>query len=103
MIINEFAYAIVVANRVLDRPNGDPDDDLAVLARQFLRACERARDIPPPPTNDPAKGAEGIANPSQADIYEVGLAQEYQDGPIAHHLEKWLDLATPKLIAALEA
>jgi hypothetical protein len=43
---NEFAYAVVLANRILDRPSGDPDDDLAVLARQFLRASERARDIP---------------------------------------------------------
>jgi len=32
--------AIELANRVLDRPYGDPDDDLAILARQFLRAVE---------------------------------------------------------------
>ena len=32
--------AIQLANKVLDRPNGDPDDDLATLARQFLRAIE---------------------------------------------------------------
>jgi hypothetical protein len=33
--------AIVLANAILDRPNADPDDDLAVLARQLLRALER--------------------------------------------------------------
>jgi uncharacterized coiled-coil protein SlyX len=31
----------VLANRILDRPNGDPDDDLAMLSRQLLRADER--------------------------------------------------------------
>ncbi len=39
----EFDDAVALANRVLDRPNADPDDDLALLARQFLRAVE-ARD-----------------------------------------------------------
>jgi len=38
----EFDEAVALANRVLGRPGGDPDDDLAVLARQFLRAVERA-------------------------------------------------------------
>ena len=27
----------MLANKILDRPNGDPDDDLAVLSRQLLR------------------------------------------------------------------
>lgn len=38
---NEFDHAMKLANIVLDRVNGDPDDDLAVLARQFLRSAER--------------------------------------------------------------
>ncbi len=29
--------ALKLANRVLDRPSGDPDDDMAVLARALLR------------------------------------------------------------------
>lgn len=33
--------AIIIANKVLERPFADPDDDLAMLARQFLRALER--------------------------------------------------------------
>ena len=39
--------AIALANRVLDRPGADPDDDLAVLARQFLRALERLGEYKP--------------------------------------------------------
>lgn len=41
MMENEMQRAIIIADRVLDRPNADPDDDLAVLARQLLRALER--------------------------------------------------------------
>ncbi len=39
--MSEHEQAIKLANKVLDRPYGDPDDDQAVLARQFLRAVER--------------------------------------------------------------
>jgi hypothetical protein len=31
----------VLANRILDRPYADPDDDLAMLSRQLLRADEK--------------------------------------------------------------
>ena len=37
---DERSDAIKLANRVLDRPHADPDDDLAVLARQLLRREE---------------------------------------------------------------
>lgn len=36
----ERTKAIVLANKVLDRDAADPDDDLAVLSRQLLRAQE---------------------------------------------------------------
>jgi hypothetical protein len=57
----EFREAVQIANKVLDRPYADPDDDTAVLARQFLRLAERVEDLegwrramstpaqPPPP------------------------------------------------------
>ena len=32
--------AIQLANKILDRPSADPDDKLALLSRQFLRALE---------------------------------------------------------------
>jgi hypothetical protein len=32
--------AIRLANKVLDTPNRDPDDDLSMMSRQFLRALE---------------------------------------------------------------
>lgn len=34
--------ALELAHNVLDRVNADPDDDLAVLARQLLRTSESA-------------------------------------------------------------
>jgi hypothetical protein len=36
---------IILANKILDRPSGDPDDDLAVLSRQLLRREERLQKI----------------------------------------------------------
>lgn len=38
--MTEKQEAVVLANRVLDRPSADSDDDLAILARQFLRLRE---------------------------------------------------------------
>lgn len=43
LIPQERAQAISLANRVLDRPGEDPDSDLSMLSRQFLRAIERER------------------------------------------------------------
>lgn len=40
--VSERDEAIALANRVLDRVNADPDDDLALLSRRFLREIERA-------------------------------------------------------------
>lgn len=36
----EYEKAIKLANQLLDEPYADPDDDLRLLARQFLRATE---------------------------------------------------------------
>lgn len=40
--MTEYERAIELANRVLDKPYIDPDGDICVLARQFLRAVELA-------------------------------------------------------------
>lgn len=40
--MTEFEQAAAIANKMLDRVSADPDDDIAILARQFLRAKERA-------------------------------------------------------------
>ena len=40
--MTEKEQAIALANRVLDKPYVDPDGDICLLARQFLRALERA-------------------------------------------------------------
>ncbi len=37
--------AVFLANKILDRQYGDPDDDLGVLARQLLRREERLQRI----------------------------------------------------------
>lgn len=37
----ELDAAIMLANKTLDTQSRDPDDDLSVLARQFLRSRER--------------------------------------------------------------
>ena len=39
--MDEFVEAYKLADRILDRPNADPDGDIAVLARQFQRAVEK--------------------------------------------------------------
>ena len=38
--ISERGQALIIAAAVLDRPNADPDDDIAILARQLTRAQE---------------------------------------------------------------
>ena len=38
--ISERGRALILAAGILDRPHADPDDDLAVLARQLTRAQE---------------------------------------------------------------
>lgn len=39
-LISERGRALILAAAILDRPSGDPDNDLAVLARQLTRAQE---------------------------------------------------------------
>ena len=39
--MKEAEEAIRLANKILDRINDDPDDDLAVLSRQLLRTREK--------------------------------------------------------------
>jgi len=38
--VSEKEEAIALANKVLDEPYRDPDDDLSMMSRQFLRALE---------------------------------------------------------------
>lgn len=43
--MSERDEAIALANRVLDKPRIDPDGDICLLARQFLRAIETAEQL----------------------------------------------------------
>lgn len=42
---SEIQEAIKLANKVLETPNRDPDDDLSIMSRQFLRALERIAEL----------------------------------------------------------
>ena len=39
--VPEREYSIILANKLLDEPNCDPDDDLRILSRQLIRANEK--------------------------------------------------------------
>lgn len=41
--MNEFEEAKLLANKILETPYKDPDDDESVLARQFLRQVEKVK------------------------------------------------------------
>lgn len=43
--MNEAKLAKNVADMVLNRVGEDPDSELSILARQFLRSCETLTDI----------------------------------------------------------
>lgn len=43
--MTEYEMAIKLADWILDRPYADPDDDLALLSRQFLRCVEREESL----------------------------------------------------------
>jgi hypothetical protein len=43
--MSERELAIKLANLILDRPSGDPDDDLAILSRQLLRRNAQVADL----------------------------------------------------------
>lgn len=38
--VSERGKSLILAANILDRPNADPDDDLAILARQLTRCAE---------------------------------------------------------------
>lgn len=62
MSLSERDQAIRLANSILERPNADPDDTLAILSRQFLRALRYDSRVPLPIDNDgPAIEGRDIA------------------------------------------
>jgi len=81
----ERSLARGIANRVLDRPNADPDDDLAVLARQLLRAHERldAERKWRPMSSAPRDASRILVYlpKSSRVVQEVWWALEYEGGP----------------------
>ena len=41
--MGDLEHAIWLANRALDNPTEDPDSDLCIVSRQFLRMIEREK------------------------------------------------------------
>lgn len=70
--MTEKEQAIKLANRVLDTPNRDPDDDLSMMSRHFLRALER--NTPDPRDTILAKMAEALK--AFADAWGLGVAAD---------------------------
>lgn len=102
--MTEYEQAIALANKVLDRVNADPDDDLAVLARQFLRAVERT---PPPPAWDAPYNYEYEPVETRAkQIYDgfkyegVGKKPKWVPGGNSHKQDEARDQARKELRAA---
>ena len=60
--MTEKEQAVLIANKVLDRVSADPDDDLAILARNFLRAREALEIIRNLPDDHVYVRARGVAD-----------------------------------------
>ena len=58
--MSEWDDALALADRLLDEPNADPDDDLRMLARHLLRSEERRRAAYAQGVEDAAKRAKGV-------------------------------------------
>ena len=69
--MSETDDAVKLANRILDRPYADPDDDLATLSRQFLRTRE------------------------------IAIAERAQNATLREALQKWRDWAEPRGYGAI--
>lgn len=98
-----------LAHRVLERPNADPDDDLATLARQLLRAHEAELEARKEATiawsacasvhREYAKGRDALFSTRQADFVRheeaarAGfLSKLSKEGVLVDSRETWLIL-----------
>jgi len=122
--MSERDEAIALANKLLDEPYADPDDDLRLLSRQFLREIERTKrkeivTMPPTPEWFVGKSQQDEGEPDTFDgtIWELPTPEERaNDGVNGFVAEPWLVAehirdegyahliaAAPKLLAACEA
>lgn len=79
---SEFEHAREFANKVLDKPHRDPDDDLSVLARQFLRAIESV-DLKPLSENMTAPDFAAMARQAAIDGLALQETKEEAWRPIS--------------------
>jgi len=72
MLKNETRIAEMIANRVLDESGRDPDEDICVLARQFLRSREHCR---AEVIEECAKVADKVTDELEAGTGEIWIAR----------------------------
>ena len=93
--MSERTQAIALANRILDRVNADPDDDLGVLARQMLRATEDCVYIGEAPSDHMVERvARALAMSRGAAFCGPGQSiatREFGWKPDGEHLEKYVE------------
>lgn len=92
--MSERDEALALADRVLDRHSADPDDDLAVLARQFLRAAEANVVL----TREKEEGRGALAWVVHCWIVEKGLSGELRKmcpADISHGLQEVIGKSEP--------
>lgn len=84
--MTEHQHAVLLANKILDRPgSADPDDDLAVLSRSFLRAIE------PAPCGNPSHSVQSCAGDERGNLICLLC---FKDGLIAECMERRAALET---------
>lgn len=69
--MKEYEQAIQLAEKVLDTPYRDPDDDLSMMSRQFLRSIERVKILLPMALAHAHKNDVGNNKKIAQDIYDL--------------------------------
>lgn len=98
----ELDLAQAIANRVLDRPNADPDDDIAVLSRQLLRHTGDQMSIIPAMIDPAVLEKAVLAAAIEASGSLANWPKPYADYPSGHQA-RMRNILRPIIRAALEA
>ncbi len=99
--MTEFEEALKIANLMLDKPYQDPDSDVCILARQFLRAIETPPNKPP---HKEERSDNGFPRRNRIDLWtplekEIRKAHDAVENAGAHPL---LTEAGSKILEAFE-
>lgn len=93
--MSELEEAVAIAEQVLDQPWGDPDADIGVVSRQFLRALGREKSLSEEVSrleNKPATPFEKLAKEMAAELERLRkLVREHRDSWLAGDDKCWKD------------